>query len=493
VSQRKNQFEAFVQECDAYIRAGKPHLAGHRLTSLGRTPIPRVWRLPLAKLCRRAGLYGQGLRLLGRVVCGPTARASAAELTEYAALLLRSGAVDEAIDRLKTVDPAEAPEAQLIRAFAHFYRWEYREAVPHLEKYLQSPLSNDAILVGRTNLATAYLDSRQHRLAEEWISGNIEMARSHGHTHLETYNRASLAQLRLQEGDLASARMAIAAAFQAVGDTQANSNWLILKLKLIIDGLEEKTLSPFDELRRLAVEKKDWAALRDADLFSLKIDFRQQNFLHLYFGSPLPGQREHFCQELGRRPDRKIYIFGKKTVPRFDLDTGRLDDKNLIHAGHKCHNLIRLLLQDFYQPLRIGGLHAGLFPGQHFDSSSSPDRVHQIVRRTRRWLDDNNIPVRIQEDEGFYSLVIDGDFSFRVPLDRPVKDAAHFQLDKLMAAFADGRIFSAQEIQGHLQTSLATVHRLIQQGIENGVIERIGNPFRPTGYRFLNVSNRSAA
>lgn len=489
-SAKMRHFEILLQECDADIRAGKPHNVVGRLAHVGTAKIPREWRLPLAKICRRAGLYALGLRLLTRFVNSPAPKASAAELTEYSALLVRSGAVDEALEYLETVDFKEVPESLLIRAFALFSVWEFQKAIPELENYLKAPLSKDALLVGRSNLAFAHVEVRQHETARKLLEENIRIAKEQGYAHLETYNKGLLAQVYLQEGNFVRARETISLIASDISNSQTNSDWSVVKLMLILDGLENKDPKPFARLRQLATEKKDWPALRDADLFLLKVDFKVETFLHLYFGSPLPGFRRCIQQEIGQIPERQIYVLGKKKSPRLDLQTGEVDHESGIRAGFKTHQLLRALLRDFYQPMTIGGLHAALNPGEHFNIGSSPDRVHQVVRRTRKWLAENKIPVRIQEDEGFYSLVIEGDFSFRVPIDQKPQDLFHHRIEKLTKAFPESQLFSADAIQKELAISETSAHRLLQRAIESGEIERLGKAKRPSGYR---ISKRRAA
>src|ERR1700733_10740567 len=101
-----NQFETLIAFCDSAIRDGKSREAAKQLSHIKPMRVPRQWRLPLAKICRRAGLYSMGLRLLDRVVNQGESRrqsypATPIEITEYAALLLRSGAVPEALRKLE--------------------------------------------------------------------------------------------------------------------------------------------------------------------------------------------------------------------------------------------------------------------------------------------------------------------------------------------------------------------------------------------------------
>lgn len=479
-----SQFEFLLRDCDNDIKSGKLQHVSKRLAQFETSRIPREFRVPLAKICRRAGLYTMGLRLLAKFVRGRAPTATPAELTEYAALLVRIGTVEEAITILKTVNTAEIPEALLIRAFAHFTLWEYENAIDVLESYLKNSLAPDVQLVGRSNLAFALVETRQHEKARRLLSENVQLGLTLGYTHLQVYNEALLAQVDLQEEDYVSARRRISSVADRVGDASAYNNWSMLKLKLIIDALEKRSLAPLDELRRQAKKKQDWPALRDADLFSLKIRFDTETFLHLFFGSPLPGFRERFCRELDRSPERQIYILGKKSAPRFDLETGEFVGQEVIRVGSKCHQMLCVLLHDFYQPVRVGGLHAALFPGEHFDILSSPDRIHQLIRLTRNWLRKNRIPARIIEDRGFYSFVIEGNISFRISIRRPAQDPYHFQIQTLKRFFSSRQIFSARGVQEQLKISRSSAHRLLQRAIEEGDVERLGKIKRPLGYRF---------
>ncbi len=218
-----------------------------------------------------------------------------------------------------------------------------------------------------------------------------------------------------------------------------------------------------DELRQIAYQSRDWEAIREADLFSLKVEMNKVQFLHLVFGTPFLSYRQRIINELGGLPDRTMYVLGPKVSPRMDLTTGEINGVEHLTPGRKCHQLIEILLRDFYSPLRIGGLFLELFPGDYFNISSSPDRVHQIVRRTRRWLEQEKIPVQIVENHGFYSLQIVGDFSFRVPLERHSVESMHRYFDKLKRAFGEDE-FSARAATEKLGLSRRTIQRVVSWG-----------------------------
>jgi hypothetical protein len=201
--------------------------------------------------------------------------------------------------------------------------------------------------------------------------------------------------------------------------------------------------------------------------------------------------RERVLARFDRGPDRKIFVLGEKSAPRMDLVSGEIENHSArLKAGHQTHRLIEVLLRDFYQPLRIGGLFAGLFPHDHFDISSSPGRVHQVLRRTRQWIRDERVPIRIREADGFYALEIVGDFSFRIPLARRTPAPEDPQLQKLKRRFKNAKSFTAREAAEYLELPKATATRFIKKAIESGHLQRLGDSDRGAAYRIETISVR---
>src|SRR5688572_13616984 len=118
-------YEKLVRDCDEYIRAGQDQKAERALADLEIPKIPRKWRLPLATLCRRVALVSTGLKILSPIVSpsNKTFGATPNETAEYAALLQKFGAVEDALRIFKEVDVSKAPEALMHRAVCHFSRW----------------------------------------------------------------------------------------------------------------------------------------------------------------------------------------------------------------------------------------------------------------------------------------------------------------------------------------------------------------------------------
>jgi tetratricopeptide (TPR) repeat protein len=465
------RYDLLLNQCEADIRAGRPREAANRLQSLNVVKVPAEWRLPLTKISRRVGLYTLGLSLLYRRVHGDgrTAHAppTAAELAEYGVLLLRSGALSEAESYFRRADPAQAPDAWLYQAFADFMKWDFSAAIPRLENFLKSDISDYARLVGKTNLGYALAEARQHDRACAVLDEVIQVSRNEGHHLLERNSLCYRGLTYFQEGDFARALADVSLAQKQHGDKLTNDELVTLKYRLLFEGVQNQDLKPLNQLRELAIKARDSASHREADFFSLKVKFDLERYLYLFFGTPYPAFRERLSRELGVRPEREIYVLGAKSSPRFDLSTGCVDGKPLLKPGHKCHQILDIFLRDFYQPMRINAIFSALFPGEHYSSSSS-DRVHQLIRRTRKWLLTHRIPTAIREQDEFYSLVITGAFSFRIPLTRAAIEAHSILFHELQSKFAGRSNFSAREVREQLGLPKTNAFRLLSWAVKNG-------------------------
>jgi predicted negative regulator of RcsB-dependent stress response len=474
--------DSLIQQCDSWIKEGRPHEVSKALSSFNTARVAREWRLPLAKICRRAGLLSLGLKLLGRIILTDRYKVqdepTPSELTEYAVLLQRSGALSEALEKLSRVDSRQVPEALLNRAFIHFARWEFDSAIPHLKAYLQSELTPYEKAMGQANLAFALLENRQIEEAFHLLDSIVYKSSSQLQSSIHTLRGQGL--LRLRKFHLARAEFE--AAKPLVSSIQTNDQFFALKWRLILEGLENKDPQAFENLRHIALKQRQWEARRDADLFSLKVDYNRERFVHLYFGTPYPAFRSQFALEQGDVPEQPIYVLGKKSAPRMDLRTGLIDDREVFNPGYKCHQLIDALLYDLYRPSRMAGLFSRMFPGEQFDILSSPHRVRQLISRTRSILRKERIPIEIAESRGFYSLNICGNFSFRIPLERQQVNLPDLHFEQLKSAFGQAAGFSAQEAQERLKLSPATIHRLLHRGMSEGKVERVGQAGRAAVY-----------
>lgn len=481
-----SKYKVLIEDCERDIRGGQANRVAKRLSAVNTARVPRAFRLPLANLCRRSGFLAMGTTLLARLVHpakgDQQSPATAAERGEYAALLLRMGALNEALQILGSIDRTEAPETALYQAFCHFVDWNHAAAIPLLEYYFLHAPNSYQKLVAQVNLAYALLETGQLDRALTILEDGIEKARRDRHARLESNTLALQGQLFVYREEFEEARKRLDAAQNLIGPLQVDN--FIIKWRLIGEALQGHTTEPLDQLQAHLQTVQDWEGVRESDLFRIRIDFQKGRFLHLIFGTPFAHYRERVLKLTGEKCDRQVYVYGMKAAPRLDLTTGELDGAPLLDPGRQQHRIINAFLHDFYRPLRLAEIFSELFPGEHFDIFSSPDRVHQALRRARRWFSEKEIPLAIVENDGFYWMRMQGSFSFRVPLSHEPLDAISQHFRDLRTAFSPVREFTAREARERLMLSRRTIQRLVNWGIDTKKIERLGNNPLDIRYKF---------
>ena len=63
-----NRYQQLVKDCHESIRQGTPEAVKGRLRKINTARVPREFRLPLAEICRRIGLYSMGNGVKARLV-----------------------------------------------------------------------------------------------------------------------------------------------------------------------------------------------------------------------------------------------------------------------------------------------------------------------------------------------------------------------------------------------------------------------------------------
>ncbi len=477
-------YSALLKRCDELIRAGKFSSVTALLSGLTLAQVPRTHRQSLAKVCRRAGLISMGLRLLHPVIHSDKPLldpATAGEICEYAVLLSRIGSISEALELLSKVSPVEAPEALLYQGFCHISMWEYKTANGYLEQYLAQPLEPYAKLVSSVNLASGYLMTKQFDAAETLLNSCIETATSLNSQRLVGNCLELRGRMQILRGDFAKARLDLDRASGIFGQAQSYDQLLIAKWHALMAATEHGSASPLLEFRKEAFQRQHWESVRDADLFSLKIEFDSARFDYLYYGTPLAAYRARIGEEVAHTPNPE-FIFGESTGRCVDLATGELDGGEALQGGRMVHKVIGALIRDFYVPRNIGSLFSELYPGEYFDIASSPLRVRQLLSRTRKWASENQVPLTIEQNKGSYRLSLGEGFGIRMSMAAAPLEPSQAQWSKLKNVFPIGREFKIQEACERLGCSKSGFHRLSAWAIENGSLLRTGEG-KATRYR----------
>ncbi|MGE3683936.1 MAG: hypothetical protein AB7G93_19625 [Bdellovibrionales bacterium] len=469
-----------LQKCEEDVRAGRGQHAAKGLARLNTAKIPRELLLSFANVARRAGLYNLGLRILASIVYPDRNKwhlsATAAELAEYSVLLQKVGAVGEALRILERVDTQAVPEAHLYRAFCYFSKWDYELAIPELESFLQDDLNPYMRLVGQVNLAAALVTTERMDEAQEILHQSIRLAEQ-GEFHRLRANGLELrAQTHIHQHNFIKAEDDLKVAQVLLGNERTLDELFVRKWKAILKALISGDVSPVRQFRAEAQRRSHWESVRECDLYLLKMRFENRLFHHLLVGTPFPAYRARILRELKQEIDPAPYIWGVPDSTCLDLSTGRMSDGSEFNPGKHIHRLLSALLKDLYRPMRLAGIFAELFPGEHFDVHSSPGRVHQILRRARQYFVGVGIPANIQQTGGNYHFEITGRFSVRLPFQFIQISGNGLVLERLKnwAQPPIKKEFTALEARTALGLSLTGFHRFMTWALNEGHLRRVG-------------------
>ncbi|MFN7728729.1 MAG: hypothetical protein ACK5P7_06210 [Bdellovibrio sp.] len=101
-------------------------------------------------------------------------------------------------------------------------------------------------------------------------------------------------------------------------------------------------------------------------------------------------------------------------------------------------------------------------------------RVHQLIWRTREWLEAHQIPIEIVEDRGHYSIKITGVFGVRIALAHGAPSAESVRLLELGQVYRPGQYFTSAEASKTLGISVTSFKRLDAWGVQQFRLEKTG-------------------
>ena len=165
---------------------------------------------------------------------------------------------------------------------------------------------------------------------------------------------------------------------------------------------------------------------------------------------------------------------------------GKKESELLLSPGQELHRLLIVLSQDFYRPSPLLSIFTKLFPGAYFDPHTFPNRVHHVIARFRQWTKTYSVPLGLHENAGNYRLNFRGSFSIRIPkspLPLVPKELGLIQLRRFLGTRGDFTTPEAARVSG---ASVATLRRLLGEGVKAGLITREGHTCGAR-YRWIRV------
>lgn len=491
---------------DQQIKSGNAGevLSAIRKTLERRRP-PRHLLLPMAEMCRRAGAPAISLQLLRPLLRPPSPRhpqADSKEKAAYAGALVLLGVLPEAERLLKTIDLKEAPEALLYRAFAMFAQWNYQDAIPILNQYLQSVESsgnqnsgyetNYQTLVAQVNLAAALVSVGESEQAHLLLESVKQKAQASNYTLLLGNLLELSAQNSLFASQWSEAKDFLEQAAAVLKATPTADSLYVEKWSAILETLQNPELRNADlrlkKVKEKALQHKSWETVRECELFlsvfQKNVKLRDQ----VYFGTPFVHYRNrllHFWPKTPQIPKSFDWSVGSKKQNSLKMALDLTNSAKLFELGLGPERLVTHLLfalaSDFYKPFDISTLHGLVFPGNYFEPLSSSMRLYQLVLRLRQIFKSQKIAAEIRRTEGGYRLYpMPGTF-IRVSKDL-IGQATSSLGDKLRSSF-ESQIFSLADASHQLKIPRRTTSRQLKALIESGEL-LCYNRARATRYQF---------
>jgi len=496
MSDTENKFVALLAEVDVLLKEGKSGAARARLLHLKTHQVPAQYRLACAKSSRRAGIPHLGLKFLNSVV-RPTGRltqaATAEEIAEYGADLIGVGASSEALVLLASVK-ADVPEVMLFQAFAHFAQWNYRDAIPFLERYLRHPrIQGYSRLIGLANLGSALVHERAPA-ARYVLNELVTQTQKEKLPLLEGNARLFSAELEIYDRDWRTARHHLDKAERIFSGSESLEPLFLRKWRAVLEMSQAANptvkTAAIERVRNEALERRHWETVRDCD-FHLAVCLKKPALaIHLIYGTPFASFREHltkiFSETLEMPPAYTLElgtVEKEGSVYSLDLQTGVMGKKRAkLKVGQLPHRLLRTLASDFYRPFRGAQIHSALFPDEYFNPNSSPQRVRQLIARLRATLSENKTPLEIIESEGAYRLRATSATRLRIPNRAPLSSVGLW-VERLRQAFEGRESFTAAEVSAALETNLWTVRLALKNAKREGFLRQVGKG-PASGYLF---------
>ena len=478
-----------MEDIERLIRNGQFAEVRDALKKIPVSSVPRESLVRFVNLANRSQEFDISLRALHRIVRGDprlVGQPSDLEKMEYCFVLRKVGAVREALALAESLNAGSHPKALYHVASCRISMWDYMGAVPLLKSYIQTLEEGDYHrLVALMNLAAALIQCDQLHEAE-YVLSDLQSILKKQNLKLLLGNSFELkAQLHLRQKKWSLAAEAAQTSMQLLPQSHTTSGLFARKWEAVVECLRSGKTAPLTRVQKLAVELQHWETVRECDFHKAVARQNQTLLKYLYYGTPFPSYRDKILQrsetELVLPED--AYWNGtqlKKMKNTLHLKQARFGEMEL-NPGKALHRMLLALCRDFYKPMNPVTAFGLVFP-EEFYSPTALNRVHQIVKKLRSWLDESQTGISVETVGSSYRLRFDGSSAIIVPIQSPDLSARELEFQKVQSIFS-GKTASATEVRKNLNLSFGKVNGLLNWAVENRKLEKTGNG-RMTRYKF---------
>ena len=481
-----SSIDQFFPEIETLIRQGKLKTAVSILQKINLPKNSTLHKLTMANYCRRLNLNHKGLIILEKQMpknYKATTIEEARVVAEYAILLSQNGSAEEGQKILALNRKIECVDILLASAWCHFEKWEYAEALPELLQYVKDQTDPYLRHLGLVNLAETQL----HLGSVPACLRNIKLAIHYAEKH--NYDRllANCLQLRGQAysqlGEMTKSEFDLQRALHLFGQNESSDSLLITRQIAFNKAKISNSVKPIIRFSEKAKQMKAWESLRECDLHLLTMKFESKLFHRLYFGTPSSAYRNRLRKLFPTQQNNNYFSIGSEGAPNiFDSEKLLLNGKKLL-ATKQTKLLLEILISDFYRPISIGGIFTALFPSENYDCHSSPQRIHQALKRFRKWLAGNKIPATLLEVDGRYSLQLKTGLAIQIRSRNPLVERNIPPIEILRSKLASPKPFTSLQARALLGVSKATINRILKDALDLKQMEKTGKG-RNTLYHF---------
>jgi tetratricopeptide (TPR) repeat protein len=478
-----------IDELDAMIRAGELATVKGILEKIYYVKIPRAFIVKIANISRRVGYHRNALRLLNPLVrprkpIHPPA--SQDESVEYAIGLMRIGVVGEALKILRSVKDQNNPETLFNTALCLMTSWNYAEVIPILKKYLTSAkVSPYQMLVGKINLASAFVNDLKFDSAEEVLKEILSDANEKDHKLIVGYAHQTFAELEVNVGRFKQARKHLEKAQEYLRDSHYryalyNEQWSAI-CSLLETKCSAASLKALNRVKQLAATKKVWEVIRDCELYQALITQDTDKLEKIYFGSPYPAFRDRVLRLYKKKlPLSEEFVWAPLQPPKSEkyiLDVVEGVDRRSgakLKKGQLLHQLLQILTSDFYRPFKVEALFSALFENEYYDFNRSAHKVYDLIGRLRTWLKENAVPMEIVNiSRTEFRIEFLEPYLLRIKPFHGVRSSDDVFVEKLKNSFSD-KSFSCRDVMLVTGMSRATCKRYLREAVNKSELTASG-------------------
>lgn len=486
-----------IDNIEVLVRSAKMSEAVRALRLLRPSRLTRNQRLTVAALARRASVPEISVKILQPIIRPPSsvqAPATVEEKAEYAASLVRIGASREAMQILKTIPLDNYPQAKLYYVFALIANWEYELSVPLLEQLVQSTsLETYSKLIAKVNLGAAYVFTEKYTSAFEALHSALETTRQQSLTLLSGNILQFLAQASIEMQKWVEAERYLEEARSLLTDQRGIDSLFITKWRAIAGVIQSPHSKPalltLQGVRDEAISRGHWETVRSCDFHQAISQENTTLYLHLYMGTPYKAFRDKLAKKFPKPVEiPEVFYWDASDHSDQVVETllGKPIKKNgpYLKEGQAMHRLLAVLASDFYRTFRIATIYSAIFPNEYFNSTTSPTRVHQLVKRLKAFLRKGNL-ITIKEGGGAYRLELAPEVRLLVP-QTSLLDRGEQYFEKIRAQL--GTSFSSEQVGKLLGMTPRRALFFLQQYVQAGKLIRSR---RGNSYEYVVTENKA--